>query len=187
MDKKDTSAAPSSTGDAPPAEPTNATGNPALLQNVQQRLELMGEDLGALFAGRYADTNKQIGLVRLFSSAPSPNRRTGFSFPPPSVLLSLPLRSAKRLIDRRQNARRTQNREINPSASLFFRPASVRVARFRSHRQHCASALVLIPPIPLCPVMSNTESVDDNHSYVSDDDEPQHTSPAKEYEYYEHV
>lgn len=60
MDKNDSTPAPTasseaSTTDAPPTGTTNATatalGNPDFLQNVQQRLDSMGDDLGALFAG----------------------------------------------------------------------------------------------------------------------------------------
>jgi hypothetical protein len=67
MDKNDNVQASSSTGESPvtsvqspsasetstTSAPTPALANPSFLQNVQQRIDSMGDDLGSLLAGRY--------------------------------------------------------------------------------------------------------------------------------------
>jgi hypothetical protein len=67
MDKNDNVQAPPSTGEPPavgvqsPATsgvsntgtPSTALGNPGFLQNIQQRLDSMGDDAGSFLVGRY--------------------------------------------------------------------------------------------------------------------------------------
>jgi len=63
MDKKDNVQAPTPTGESSVSDvqssssaagtPSTALGNPGFLQNIQQRFDAMGDDVGSLLAGRY--------------------------------------------------------------------------------------------------------------------------------------